>query len=502
MSRGPCLSRPDGRDRSIQELRPMGSLRRSWLPATLAAAALVAAGCGGGDQQSGTPATTTAQVSKEAQPGGSQQSPPTSPTVTPVRRIDTKSVVDVVRAEVKGGEASEGPSPENVLWLFPDLDKIHDEPLEVAVPKGLPELTPVAVVPASNPITKGRFELGRQLYFDPRVSKDGTVSCATCHDPAKGWTDHMPTSVGIGGQVGQRNAPTVLNTAYGRTMFWDGRAPSLEGQAQGPIQNKIEMGDQSYEEIVKRLREIAGYREQFAKVFGTDVTLDGMAKAIATFERVSALTGDSPFDRYRDLDDPSHNEALTESQKRGLVLFGEFLNDDDEFKTDVVRQKAKCTICHVGFNFTDEKFHNLGVGYDPSTGKFVDVGRWGATAVGAKDLADLGAFKTPTLRDLSRTAPYMHDGSETTLEEVIAFYDKGGNPNPYLDANMQPLKLTDQEKADLVAFMKALDGTPKPVDLPSLPPGPDGKAPDPRAALETPTKKVAHDPHGAMRAEF
>lgn len=420
--------------------------------------------------------------------------------VTPLQRVDTKSVVDVVKEEAKGGEAAEGPTPQNYLFLFPETSKIRDEPLAVAPPKGLPDLVPVLHVPAANPITKAKLELGRQLYFDPRVSKDATVSCATCHDPAKGWTDQMTTSVGIAGQVGGRNAPTVLNTAYGRTMFWDGRAPSLEGQAQGPIQNPIEMGDQSYKEIVERLREIPGYREQFEKVFGTDVTLDGMAKAIATFERVEAVTGDSPFDKYRDLEDEDHNKALNESQKRGMVLFGERLNEDDDFKADVTLQKAKCTLCHQGFNFTDEKFHNLGVGWDPSAGKFADPGRWGVTPVGAKDLADLGAFKTPTLRDLDRTGPFMHDGSETTLEEVVAFYDKGGNPNPYLDKDMQPLKLTEQEKADVVAFLKALNGAVKTVALPTLPPGPDGKSPDPRAALEAPTKKSAssREAHGAI----
>ncbi len=205
--------------------------------------------------------------------------------------------MDVVEAEVKGGEAQEGPSPEGVFWAFPDTAKVSDEPLEVTVPQGLQDLIPGISVPVANPLTKGKYELGRQLYFDPRVSLDSTVSCATCHDPAKGWTDSMPTSVGIGGQVGGRNAPTVTNTAYGKSMFWDGRAPSLEGQAQGPIQNPIEMGKQSYEEIVNRLRTVPAYREQFQKVFGTDVTLDGMVKAIATFERVAALSGNSKYDQ-------------------------------------------------------------------------------------------------------------------------------------------------------------------------------------------------------------
>ena len=448
----------------------------------------------------GTPPPTATTSVKVTTPTSEAKPPQPTPTPSPsLLKLDTASIVASVKL-VSAGGATQG-SSENILWLAPDPAKIKDEPLEVTIPKGLGDLTPNNVVPASNPITKGKFELGKQLYFDPRVSKNGTVACATCHNPEKGWTDQMPVSAGIDGQLGGRSAPTVINTAYGRSMFWDGRAPSLEGQSQGPPQNPIEMGDQTYEEIITRLRQIPGYREQFERVFGTDVTLDGVSKAIATFERVAALSGDSPYDRYTaDFD----NKALTDSQKRGMVLFGLTLNDDDEFKTDVVRQKAMCSACHSGFNFTDEKFHNLGAGYDAATGKFADLGRFGATPVGAKDPADIGSFKTPTLRDIANTAPYMHDGSEATLEEVVEFYNKGGNPNPYLDKDMKPLNLTDQEKADVVAFMKALTGVHPPLELPTLPPGPDGKAPDPRAALTTPTKKSAsirasHDVIGLAR---
>ena len=336
-------------------------------------------------------------------------------------------------------------------------------------------------------MTKGKFELGRQLYFDQRISLDGTVSCATCHDPAKGWTDNLKTSVGINGQVGGRNAPTVLNTAFGRSMFWDGRAPSLEGQAQGPIQNKIEMGDQSYKDIVERLRKISGYAEQFRKVFGTDVTLDGMAKAIATFERAAALSGNSKYDQYAKGD----LKALSEGEKRGMVLFGLRLDQDDEFKPGVPLKKALCTSCHVGFNFTDENFHNIGVGWDGKAGKYADLGRFAISPIGAKTPDEAGSFKTPTVRDATRTAPYMHDGSLKTLEEVVEHYDKGGNANPSLDKDMKPLSLTASEKADVVAFMKALDGEPRQVDLPKLPVGPDGKSPDPRDALDTPAPKAA-----------
>ncbi|MGE3820580.1 MAG: cytochrome-c peroxidase, partial [Isosphaeraceae bacterium] len=330
--------------------------------------------------------------------------------VTPNRRVDPNQLVDVVKEEVKGGESSEGPTPDNYLWLPADSALVKDDPYEMSVPSGLQPLT--AYLPASNPLTKGKVELGRQLYFDPRVSLDGTVSCATCHNPVKGWTDGLPTSTGIDGQVGGRNAPTVINTAYGKSMFWDGRAPSLEGQAQGPIQNPIEMGKQSYKEIIDRLRTIPGYREQFQRVFGTDVTLDGFAKAVASFERVASLSGNSAYDKYNAGD----VAALNESQKRGMVLFGLRLSPDDDFKTDAVLKKAECTSCHVGFNFTDEQFHNLGVGYDESTGKFADLGRFVIEPVGAKNSASVGAFKTPTVRDAARTGPYMHDGSMKTLE--------------------------------------------------------------------------------------
>jgi cytochrome c peroxidase len=384
-------------------------------------------------------------------------------------------------------------SPADYLWQHSKPELISDEPMTVTVPAGLPPLTPKVVVPACNPITKGKYELGRQLYFDPRVSLDGTVSCATCHNPAKGWSDAGPTSTGIEGQKGNRNAPTVFNTVYGKTMFWDGRAPSLEGQAMGPMVNAVEMGAQKHELLINRLRTIPGYKQQFEKVFGTGVTLDGAAKAVATFERVAALSGNSKYDKYYAGD----NTALSESEKRGMVLFGLRLNTDDEFKPGVELQKGKCTICHVGPNFTDEQFHNLGIGWDPAKQKFKDVGRWAAVPIGAKSDAELGQFKTPTCRNVELSAPYMHDGSLKTLEEVVEHYDKGGNPNPSLDTDIKPLKLTAQESADLVAFLKALTGEHKSLEelIPTLPPGPDGTAPDPRAALTPPTKKVANVLH-------
>jgi cytochrome c peroxidase len=215
-----------------------------------------------------------------------------------------------------------------------------------------------------------------------------------------------------------------------------------------------------------------------------------MAKAIATFERVAALSGNSRYDKYVKGD----ANALSESEKRGMILFGlRQSNPEDEFKTDAVLQKAKCTLCHVGSNFTDEQFHNLGIGWDAKSSKFADFGRWKIDPIGGKSDADMGAFKTPTLRSITETAPYMHDGSLATLEAVMDHYDKGGTPNPALDPDMKELKLTKQEKADVIAFMKALSGEMKPLEqlLPTLPKGPDGQSPDPRAALGLPSKKVA-----------
>jgi cytochrome c peroxidase len=462
-------------------------------PLVVLALAAALGGCGGSGNETGSaaPAATTSSPPGQGGPGtttaaGAEKTPQGPPQqVTPEQVVNPRDVVDVVKEEVKGGEAAAGGSPLEYLWQSPELASVSDEPLAVEPPKGLPAL--LAYVPAANPLTRAKVELGKQLYFDPRVSLNGTVSCATCHNPDKGWTDGLKTSVGIDGQVGGRNAPTVLNTAYGKTMFWDGRAPSLEGQAQGPIQNPIEMGKQSYKEIIERLRTISGYREQFQNVFGTDVTLDGFAKAVASFERVAALSGNSAYDKYAAGD----NTALTDSQKRGMVLFGLRQNPDDGFDARVTLKKADCTSCHVGFNFTDEQFHNIGVGWDDKARKFADPGRLAIDAIGAKNPADYGAFKTPTVRDAAKTGPYMHDGSLKTLEEVVEHYNKGGNPNPALDKDIKKLNLTDQEKTDVVEFMKALTGEGPKVTLPTLPTGPDGKTPNPADALATPGPKTA-----------
>ncbi|MBX5495427.1 MAG: cytochrome-c peroxidase [Bryobacteraceae bacterium] len=299
-----------------------------------------------------------------------------------------------------------------------------------APPKAPLGLLPV-IWPNDNPYSPEKAELGKFLYFDKRLSADNSVACATCHDPKFAFTDGRPVSTGIKGQTGGRSAPTVLNRAFSLAQFWDGRAPTLEEQAKGPIANPIEMGH-THENVVKRLKEIPGYRALFAKAFGTeDFTIDHVAQAIATFER-TLLSGNSPYDRYKAGD----KKAMTPEQIRGM---------------DVYFNKAKCDQCHEGMNFTSNMFANIGIGTDKPD---PDVGRYAVT----KDPKDWGAFKTPTLREIARTAPYMHDGSLKTLEEVVEYYNKGGNKNKNLDERMKPLNLTDQEKKDLVAFLHALSG--------------------------------------------
>ncbi len=439
-------------------------------------------------------------TASQATPAGGRPASPTDEAAVPStgQVVDVAEAVDIVRAEVRGGEADAkgGPTPRRFMIQEAEPAAIVDEPYELAFPTGLEGAA--TSIPPYNVMTVGKVELGKQLFYDPRLSVDSTVSCASCHDPAKGWADGRRTSVGIGGHSLARNSPTILNTALGRTsFFWDGRAGSLETQAQGPIQNKIEMGDQSYRAIVERLRAIPGYRDQFRRSFGTEVTLDALSKAIACFER-TALSGDSAFDRYNeamkgDPQDPASASPLTLAEKRGMVLFGLGLHPDDPDGNKIaphLKNRANCVRCHSGDNLADGLFHNTGVGFDGATGTFADLGRWVVAPIGMKSAADRGAFKTPTVRDITRTAPYMHDGSEPTLAAVVEFYDRGGNKNPALDPKMAPLHLTAAEKADLVAFMVALTGREIPVEVPTLPPGRDGTSPDPRAALNAPGAPV------------
>ncbi len=290
------------------------------------------------------------------------------------------------------------------------------------VPSGLPEV----IHPADNPLTAEKVALGAQLYFDPRLSADNTVSCASCHDPAKGWSNGEAVATGVGGLKGGRSAPTILNTTYQSFQFWDGRAGTLEEQALGPIQNPIEM-NLTLPEAVAKLNAIPGYKSQFKKVFGTEVTKEGIAKAIAAFER-TVLSGDAPYDRFTAGD----AKALSPAAERGRKLFF---------------GAARCSSCHSGPNFTDNAFHNIGVGMAQEK---PDVGRFEHSKIEG----DTGSFKTPGLREIAKTAPYMHDGHLKTLEEVVEYYNKGGTPNGYLDEEIFELKLSKEQIADLVTFLK------------------------------------------------
>lgn len=303
----------------------------------------------------------------------------------------------------------------------------------------LPTLVPV---PSTNLNYKAKVELGKQLFFDGRLSKNNAVSCAFCHTPGSGFADPRQTSIGVGGGIGGRQAPTVYNTAFNHVQFWDGRARSLEEQAIGPIQNPVEMAE-THENVVKKLGKIKGYQQQFRAVFGAEVNLQGIAEAIAAYER-TVISTNSAFDKYA-LGDV---KAMDDAAVRGMTLF---------------KGKARCIACHNGPNFTDNRFHNLGV---PQVGPMKeDLGRYDVT----RAAKDKGAFKTPTLRSITETAPYMHDGAFKTLEEVIDFLDAGGGANPNLSSFIKPLGLTPEEKADLVAFLKALTGEPIPFVMPKLP---------------------------------
>ena len=301
-----------------------------------------------------------------------------------------------------------------------------------------------AYIPEDNPMSADRIALGKLLYFDRRLSRDMSISCASCHNPFHGFADPDRTSFGVGLKVGVRNSPTVINRLFSAEQFWDGRAPDLERQAHGPLTNPVEMAMGSHDEVVARARAIAGYRPLFKKAFGEEtIDLVRIGKAIAAYER-TVLSGDSPFDRYQAGD----KGAMSASAVRGMELFN---------------GRANCKACHTGFNFTDEQYQNIGVGMDRPQ---PDLGRWDVT----KNDADKGKFKTPTLRNIVQTAPYMHDGSEATLMAVVEFYDRGGISNPNLSQEIKPLKLSPQEKRDLVAFLEALTGDVTNADPPqSLP---------------------------------
>lgn len=352
-------------------------------------------------------------------------------------------------------------------WL--DRPENHRE-LSVVLPLGLHKGQGQIKGLEANPLTHAKIELGRQLYFDTRLSKDNTVSCAHCHHPEDGWARHTQFGVGIDSLEGGRNSPVSYNRILSDAQFWDGRAASLEDQAIGPIANPIEMGN-THDACVESLKGIEGYRLQFDRIFG-ELTIERVGQALAAFER-SIVTGPSPFDYYEELL-PFKDLDLDELKEDDPELYAQYETikaaaDAHPMSDSAIRgreiffsNKGNCSACHVGPNLTDEQYYNLGVGMDKPE---PDLGRFAVTM----DEKDTGAFKTPTIRNVAQTAPYMHDGSQATLMEVVEWYDKGGHKNPHLSDRIKPLNLSEQDKKDLVAFMEACTGEFPEVETDRLP---------------------------------
>jgi cytochrome c peroxidase len=342
------------------------------------------------------------------------------------------------------------------------LDQLH--PTNTGVPSGIdPVAWQTIYVPADNQLNPERIALGRKLYFETRLSRDGTVSCATCHDVSRGFTDRRNVSEGVGDHLGRRSAPTTMNAVFFQSMFWDGRAPTLEEQAKLPILNPIEMGHPDGAAAVKAIAADPSYVALFQKAYGRAPNYDDVGRAIASFERTLIFL-DAPFDKYMTGD----TNAISPAAQRGLVLFG---------------GKARCVSCHM-LNpsnplGTDNLFHNIGV--SARTQNFEELAKKGLAAVKegsdqraldnlaletdlgelgrfivTRNRSDIGAFKTEQLRNVGITAPYMHDGTLRTLWDVIDHYNKGGETNPYLDGGIEPLNLSESEIDDLVAFLFTL----------------------------------------------
>ena len=413
-------------------------------------------------------ATEAASATPSAPPATTATA--TEPAAAAVPAAAASNKVLLGSSDLLTGVPGDGPLTVEQIRAWLDNPANH-QTLDPELPLGLASGQAAIKGLDKNPLTRAKIELGRQLYFDGRLSSDGTISCASCHHPAEGFAKHTQFGIGVGGQQGGRNSPVSYNRILSDLQFWDGRAPSLEEQAKGPIQNPIEMAN-THEKCIATVQGIEGYRLQFEKIFGGPVTIDGIAQAIASFERC-LVSGPAPFDFYEQLkafegqdldslkeDDPEtyalYEKAkaaadaapMSESARRGRDLF--------------FGDKASCTACHVGPNLTDEKYHNLGVGM---AAEQPDLGRFVISNVEAEK----GAFKTPTIRNVALSAPYMHDGSQKTLEEVMAWYDKGGHPNQWLDPKVKKLDLTDQEEQDIVEFMKACTGEFPKIETARLP---------------------------------
>lgn len=306
-----------------------------------------------------------------------------------------------------------------------ELKKAYERPTEIPFPE-------------ENPYSEAKAALGKQLFFDPRLSRENNLTCGSCHNPSFAWEDAQPTSVGTPMSRLGRHTPTVLNLAWGELFFWDGRAETLEEQALGPIQAGGEMA-QNMPELLEELKAVPAYKAIFEDVFpGEGITAENIGKAIATYER-TIVSADAPFDLWVKGDE----SAIGDAAKRGFVLYN---------------TKARCSVCHDGWNFTDWGFHDIGLGDD-------DKGRYDVLEIDALK----HAFKTPGLRNIVERAPYMHNGSIKTLEEVIDHYDNGFVERPTLSSDMKKLGLTKEEKSDLLAFLKTLSSEDPPVTLPKLP---------------------------------
>lgn len=310
--------------------------------------------------------------------------------------------------------------------------------LKIETPVGLPPI----VHPEGSPPTEAAIELGRKLFYDKNLSLDGTISCSSCHNPRYGYSDNKVVAAGLGGKKGLRNSPALYNVAYAKILGWDGRAADLEEHARLPLFNPSEMG-QTTGGLEQRLSDNSIYRNLFERAFGPGpITIVKIARALAIFQRL-ILSGNAAFDKFMYLGNP---KAISQAAKRGLALF---------------EKRGNCVVCHQAGKefslFTDGQFHNLGVGVN-AKGELTDLGRYNVTKVEA----DKGAFKTPSLRNVTQTRPYMHDGSLSSLAEVIEFYSAGGRPNRYQSRLIRPLNLTADEKLDLLAFLESLAGEPMP----------------------------------------
>jgi len=329
----------------------------------------------------------------------------------------------VVPLVVLASLAACAPSP-----VTPEIEPLPAPADEYAPLEGYGEM----MIPEDNPMTPAKVALGKQLYYDFRLSGDGSRSCYSCHQCATGLSDGRATAIGAFGKELSRNSPTMWNVGFHSMWYWDGRATTLEGQAAAAWKGGNMGAGDSVGRIVEMLNESDGYRTQFQAVFGEAASADNVPRALAAYIR-TIVGGDTPWDRWQAGDE----QAVSDAAKRGWKVF----------------QDAGCAECHSGTLLTDMVFHNVGIGYDPQTGEFADVGRFAVSG----NTRDRGAFKTPTLRDVSDSAPYFHDGSVATLEEAVRLMVKGGIPNPHLDIKLKPADLDEQQIEDLLAFLRSLD---------------------------------------------